>query len=39
MNQKSKVVAELSDEKRLWDLAWLFAISHRLKDLNTKFQG
>jgi hypothetical protein len=38
MNEKDKVVAELSGEKWLWDLALLCDVSHHLNDLNTKFQ-
>jgi hypothetical protein len=33
MNEKGKVVAELSDEKWLWNLALLCVISHHLNDL------
>jgi hypothetical protein len=36
MNEKGKVVAELSDEKWLWDLALLCDISHHVNDLNIK---
>jgi hypothetical protein len=39
MNEKGKVVAELSDEKWLWDAAFLCDISHHLNDINTKLQG
>jgi hypothetical protein len=39
MNEKGKVVAECTDEKWLWDLAFLCDVSHRVNDLNTKFQG
>jgi hypothetical protein len=38
-NKKGKVVAELGDEKWLWDLALLCDISHHINDLNTKFQA
>jgi hypothetical protein len=39
MNEKGKVVAKLSDEKWLWDLALLCDISPHISDLNTKLQG
>jgi hypothetical protein len=39
MNEKGKVVAELSDEKWFWDLEWLCGISCHLNDLNTELQG
>jgi hypothetical protein len=39
MNEKDKVVAELSDENWPWDLALLCDISHHINDLNTKVQG
>jgi hypothetical protein len=39
MNEKGKVVAELSDEKWRWDLALLSNISHHINDSNTKLQG
>jgi hypothetical protein len=32
MNEKGKVVTEVSDEKWLWDLALLFDISHLVND-------
>jgi hypothetical protein len=35
MNEKGKVVAELIDEKWLWDLAFLCDISYHVNDLNT----
>jgi hypothetical protein len=38
-NEKSKVLAELSDEKRLWNLALLCDVRDYLIDLNTKFRG
>jgi hypothetical protein len=38
-NEKGKTVAELSDEKWLWDLALLCDISHYVSDLNIKLQG
>jgi hypothetical protein len=38
MNEKSKVGAEFSDEKWLWDLALIRHISHHLNDLNIKVQ-
>jgi hypothetical protein len=37
--EKSKVVAELSDEKWLWNLALLCDISHHVNDLNIKLQA
>jgi hypothetical protein len=37
-NQKGKIVAELSDEKWLWDLALLCDTSHHLNVLNTKLK-
>jgi hypothetical protein len=39
MSEKGKVVPELNDEKRHWELASLCDISHHLNDLNTKYQG
>jgi hypothetical protein len=38
MNVRGKLVAELSDEKWLWDLASPCDISHHLNDLHTKLQ-
>jgi hypothetical protein len=38
MNEKSKVVAVLSDEKWLSDLTLLRDVSHHVNDLNTKLQ-
>jgi hypothetical protein len=39
MSEKGKVVAELSDEKWLWDLALLCDISHYVNYLNNKLKG
>jgi hypothetical protein len=39
MNEKGKAMAELSDEKWLWDLALLCDISHDLNYSNTKLQS
>jgi hypothetical protein len=36
---EGKVVAELTDEKWLWDLAPQCDISHQIHDLNTRIQG
>jgi hypothetical protein len=38
MNEKGKVMAELSDEKWIWDLALLCDISNHVNYLNTKLQ-
>jgi hypothetical protein len=38
MNEKGKVVAELSYKKWLWDFALLY-ISHYINDLYIKLQG
>jgi hypothetical protein len=35
VNEKGKVVAELSDEKWLWDLALLCDINHHVNYLHT----
>jgi hypothetical protein len=37
--EKGKVVAELVDEKWLWDLVLLCDISHHVNELSTKLQG
>jgi hypothetical protein len=39
VNEKDKAVAELSDEKWLWDLVLLYGTSHYSCDLNAKLQG
>jgi hypothetical protein len=39
MNEKGKIVVELTDEKWLRDLAMLCYISHQVKDLNTNHKG
>jgi hypothetical protein len=39
MNEIDKTVAELCDEKWLWDLALLHDVTHHLNDINTKLQG
>jgi hypothetical protein len=39
MNEKGKVVVELSDEMWLLYLLLLCDINYHLNDLNTKFQG
>jgi hypothetical protein len=39
MNEKGKVLAKLSDEKWLWNLAMLCDISHHINNLNTKLKS
>jgi hypothetical protein len=39
MNEKGRIVAELTDEKWLRYLALLCYISHQIKDLNTNHKG
>jgi hypothetical protein len=39
MSEEGKVVAELSDEKWIWNLALLCDICHHVNDLNAKLEG